>query len=292
MSRRQTYQFAKGTTADATRIETSLDEVIALWNGVPDNALARQFVRTKRVFHWAPAQWFNQANGSFNLPFMAFLVNDQSRTPGYVTVGVPRQPYVNAQRVKSIYAGPLINPTFGRSLVSPDVFFTNTYFTLELSWLLPRATVLSRATVLAEANAGLMYDNRWKYGNGSPSRDVTFQVCVDDAFDTNNRKRLRQEALIYTQPSNIYDNLPGDGVSPPPDTLLPPIGSLSSQSWVGKVVDCSPLVALPEQARVRTQLTIPCYGDPADASWGDANPWLHNTWTVELELWERVRGGE
>ena len=162
-------------------------------------------------------------------------------------------------------------------------------YTWEVTFKTTRPTMLSSATLFAEYNA--YYLNQWKNGAApapptktpnDPANDFTFQICVDDAWDATNRRKLRQEALVYQTSAQTYENSP-DGAPAWALTTQPVIPeTLAAPTF--KAVTMDPLVLLPELATVRVQVTFPVYSG-YNSTWNTYGPG-GNTWTVHLELWE------
>ena len=266
------YQFAKGLSAAPTRIETALRKLVATFNDVPPDLIARRWTPTHRVARstGTPLQVSNL------LPWM---------TASNVQACTGRQPgdadaVLNDQRAKSTGVPGIVilrNSTAGE------------LYTWEVTFKTTRPTMLSSATLFAEYNA--YYLNQWKNGAApapptktpnDPANDFTFQICVDDAWDATNRRKLRQEALVYQTSAQTYENSP-NGVAAwvlSPQPVIPE--TLSSPTF--KAVTMDPLVLLPELATVRVQVTFPVYSG-YNSTWNTYGPG-GNTWTVHLELWE------
>lgn len=254
-------QFGPNLTLDGTRIEQNAKELAALFSDVPADLVSRRWSAQHVVGHFAPSS--NAAASS--LPFL-----------GYAN-GLTAQ---NPSRVKSCKVVGIDNVNVG----GQDLL------TWELALYLSRPTILSSLTLAAAYDA--TFANDWTYGaaapppfaNGDPSQDFTLQACVDDGWDWENRRKLRQELLVWQVPADAFRltvpaALPGDNLAPSYPTGLAP---------QAHVVAANPIVLLPQNSRLRFQLTVPVYANPAASSWG-ARPWQGNIWTLHAEVLEAVR---
>jgi hypothetical protein len=268
------HQFAPGNTADFTRVEQALLKLADTFNDVPPEFVQRRWSHNSLVWGYSPP---NDATPN-SLPFLRCL---NSSTSFSVLEPPTAADIKNLQRVKSCYV-PDILPNNG----SQDLF------TWEVSWCCAKPTILSGLSLAAEAVfSGLAvtpYSNFWLYGPaapapGEPVDDFTVQVCVDDGFDLMNRKRLRQEALVYNTKASAFHFYPTNALPPALDTMQP--AHPSGEAWDGAVVDIEQLVLIPAGARVRALITIPLYNDALYAQWG-ATPYALNVWSCTAQIWE------
>lgn len=267
------YQFAPGLTADGTRIETALRKIVELYNDIPPSLVERRWFPTHRVWHHAPGYHWTGALAEYTkMPWMDALngisacASKQPADPAAIQ---------NVERVKSC-AVP--------GIVLSETMSTQGLLTWEVSFHTTAPTILSCATWFAEFFDAPDKNNWTVIATGEPLADVTFQVCVDDGWDLDSRKKLRQEALVYRVPSNVWDNTEFPGVASP-WTGLPVVTSIMTF----KAVTLDQFVLIPEYSRVRIQCTIPVY-DGWLTTWGSGNePANKNLWTVHLEMWEPTR---
>ena len=252
-------QFGVNLTLDGTRIEQNVRKLTDLFNDVPAGLAKRRWATQHVVGHFSPPM---DPAASLGVPFMDY--ENVSTSP-------------NVARVKSCKVVG-IDPPFGVN--------TNLY-TWELSLRMSRPTILACLTLVAEYNAD--FPNDWVYGIAPPpgfiagqaTQDFTLQACVDDGWDLENRRKLRQETLVWQTPSSAFRlTVPA---TLPADTLLPV--RPNAFALQAHVVTAKPLVLLPQDARVRFQFTIPQYTDPTASSWGQY-PWRGNVWTLHAEVLE------
>lgn len=270
------HQFAPGNTADFTRIEQALLKLTDTFNDVPPEFVQRRWSHNSLVWGYSPP---NDALPN-ELPFMRCLNSNTAFAP----IEPPTMADIkNLQRVKSCYV-PAIAPNGG----SQDLL------TWEVSWTCARPTIVAGFTVAAEARFSALattpYNNFWVYGAGAPAplpgtpvTDYTVQVCIDDGFDLTNRKRLRQEMLVYNTRADAFHFYPAAALPGGLDTMQP--AHPSGTAWDGTLIDVEQLVMVPAGARVRAMLTIPLYNDALYAQWG-ANPQAFNVWTCTAQVWE------
>lgn len=269
------YQFAPGLTADGTRIETALRKIVELYNDVPPDLILRRWFPTHRVWHHAPGyHWTGLAAEYTRMPFM------DARNGTYACASkepATESAIQNVERVKSCAVPGIV--------VAEATVSTQNLLTWEVAFHTTAPTILSAATLFAEFDYGSVSKNDWRTDPGGvPTADVTFQVCVDDGWDLDNRKKLRQEALAYSIPSDTWDNTYAP-MTPSPLTGLP--NFLTTMTF--KAVTLNQLVLIAEYSRVRIQCTIPVY-PAATTTWGTGNePPNKNLWTVHLEMWEPTR---
>lgn len=287
-NRRLPSQWTDGNTIDATRIEACLQQLIEDFNDVPADCVGRRWSPSWPVWGMAPA----------NLPFVspfAFSWARSRRLPFlsavnsvYNSAVFLQQPpsYTNPQRVKSCGV-PTIDPTLAADDLTGDLL------TWEVSWVCNRPTLIGSLAVLAEWQSGGPYQNDWVYGaafpvlppglaNGDATTDFTLQCCVDDAWDVQNRRKLRQESLIFKMRSDAFQFFGQGGA----DTILP-ARPVSNGSFAGFAVRSNPLILVPTGGRVRMQWTVPLYkdADSLDVSTWGPNPMAKNLWSLACQLW-------
>lgn len=266
------HQFAPGNTADFTRVEQALLKLTDAFNDVPPEFVQRRWSHNSLVWGYSPP---NDAAPN-ELPFLRCL-NDAT---SFSVLEPPTTADIkNLQRVKSCYV-PTIAPNGG----SQDLF------TWEVSWACAKPTIIGGFTLAAEAVvsplAATPYSNYWLLGAGAPPPpvdDYTVQVCVDDGFDLMNRKRLRQEALVYNMKSSAFQFFPTAAVPNGLDTMAP--AHPSDMPWDGILVDIEQLILVPAGGRVRAMFTIPLYNPANYAQWG-ATPYALNVWSCTAQVWE------
>lgn len=265
------YQFGKGNTADFTRVEKSLLALVDNFNDLPPDLMRRRWSPSWATWGYAP-DWTVMPE---LLPFMRCLNNVTARA-----VLQPPTTFTNPERVKSCDA-PGITPNG----TDQDLL------TWEVAWVASRPIIIAAVAVFAESN-GSHYNNNWVYGarhpdgftEGSGTEDYTLQVCVDDGWDMENRKKLRQESLIYQTPSNDFEFFPSAAVVP--DTASPahPVGVFQ-----GFGVHAETYVLVPAGGRVRVQWTIPKYAAANKSSWSKDTPQAFNVWNLCAQIWEATQ---
>lgn len=261
------HQFAPGNTADFTRVEQALRKVVDLFNEVPPSVVERRWSHSSLVWGYSPG---NEA-APLSLPWLRY----QNSSTALAALEPPQlEDITNPQRVKSCGV-----PTIFPNNSSQDLF------TWEVAWSFERPTIIAALTLSAQydASVGSPYDNNWVVGAGpNPVEDFTLQLCVDDAWDLENRRKLKQEALVYNFRADAFDFNPVGGV-PLADIILPQMPT--ALQWDGKQIDLAPLVLVPAGGRVRVQFTIPLYSAPATTSWG-TYPFAGNVWNFCAQVWE------
>lgn len=268
------HQFAPGNTADFTRVEQALLKLTDTFNDVPPEFVQRRWSHNTLVWGYSPP---NDVAPN-ELPFLRCINSPTS----FSALQPPTTADIkNLQRVKSCYV-PAIMPNNG----SQDLM------TWEVSWSNAKPTILSGLSLAAEAVFSALavtpYSNFWLFGAASPAPgtpvdDFTVQVCVDDGFDLMNRKRLRQEALVYNTKASAFYFYPTNALPAGLDTMQP--AHPSGEAWDGAVVDIEQLVLIPAGARVRVLVTIPLYNNVNYAQWG-ASPQAGNVWSCTAQIWE------
>lgn len=261
------YQFGPGVTLDGTRIEQSLRDLVALYNDVPADLVSRRWSCSPMVWGFSPTQTMS------TVPFLSELNFPAPATPDPVTAAQIKNPY----RVKST-AFP------GQTTADDSLIMEVTFSPL-------RPVIIGGLTLLAERKSTGAFTNIWEYGAappdgknpGDPCEDVTLQVCVSDGWDIENRKKLRQEALLYKTRSdaflaNIAVTVPGASTILP--TLLP---------WDGFALDVTPVVLVPAGARVHFIVTIPIYFSATASTWPVDLPWRGNAWNLHAQIFEATR---
>ena len=263
-------QFAGGNTLDGTRIEHALQDLAAKFNAVPADLVGRRWSPSQMVWGLTPSlrsdpvllQWLDG-------------INDTS-LPGAATLQPPTS-FQNVQRVKSCGLDSVGEMSdFGQQC-------------MEVTFATAEPTIIGSMAVLAEVQAD--YPNDWTYGVAPPpghiagefTNDFTLQVTVADAWDLENRKKLRQESLLYRLPSNAFLF---SAAAIPADTGLPahPLGLMFN----GRALLPSPLVLVPAGSRVVLQWTLPAYAFPDRASWPPAAA-QGNVWSLCAQVWRATR---
>tara|TARA_R110000868_G_scaffold34404_12_gene124287 strand:+ start:1023 stop:1874 length:852 start_codon:yes stop_codon:yes gene_type:complete len=272
------WQFAPGLDCSATRVEHALLELVALYNDVPADLVNRRWSPSYPSWHVSPEVTATPRT----LPFMSAVNNTATGTSSVATNAFST--FQNPYRAKSNAVPSLV----------PGITYNSTdLLTWEVSLSCSRPTIIGSVWCMAERQATGAYTNNWIYGAvpppdkvvGAPTTDFTMQACVSDGWDLENRKKLRQEALVWRMRSDAFAFSRSAGVAA--DTIVPahPIGLFR-----GFGVAACPLVLVPAQGRVRVQFTIPRYGIDAASSdllstWG-FYPNGKNVWTLGLQMWE------
>lgn len=268
-------QFAPGCTLDGTRIERALRGLVDQFNEVPAAMLGRRWSPSTLAFGLTPSKRFSPRLFQWQQ-----AVNDATLAGSSLQ---PPTAFQNPQRVKSSNVPAIDTQTPGQYLA-----------TWETSFATPEPAILGGVSVFAEmqqAGASPRYTNYWQYGaaapapyvNGDPSDDFTFQAAISDGWDIENRRKLRQELLLYNMRSDAFWFY--RSAVAVADTLTPP-HPLSA--FRGRALVPAPLVLLPAGARVFIQLTLPRYSNPAAADWG-AEPAGGNVWSMAAQLWRATR---
>jgi hypothetical protein len=274
-------QFAPGIVATGTQIEQNLLELARLFDDVPPDLVQRRWSPSTLCWGYTPPQLAVATTDNANLPWLA--ARNQ-------VVSAALQPVLAAQ---------VTNEWRAKSNV---VQFSNTVraslLTWEVSMLATHPLIIGAFTCMAEFQATGPYTNGWTYGavpptgkiNGQATEDFTLQVALSDAWDLENRKKLRQESLIYQLPSSAFrftrEARPAAGY-----TMLPawPLAA-ADQMYQAHAVVAAPLVLVPAGARIHFQFTIPAYAAANNSSWGLA-PWRGNIWTFSAQCWNPTRRG-
>lgn len=264
------YQFGKGITADFTRVEKALLALTDAYNDVPAGLVQRRWSPSWLSWGYAP-DWTVLPE---KLPYMRCLNNTSA-----ASAKQPPTTYTNPERVKSCDA-PGITPNG----TDQDLL------TWEISWVASRPTIIAAVAVFAECN-GTHYNNDWVYGAAPPSgfvtgagtEDFTLQLCVDDGWCMEDRRKLRQESLIYQSESTAFtfckSIAPVDTASPPH-----PVGA-----FMGQGVHAETYVLVPAGGRVRVQWTIPKYAGATKTSWDVNTPQAYNVWNLCAQVWEATQ---
>lgn len=267
------HQFAPGSTLDGTRIEQALQALVALYNDVPPALVLRRWSQSSMVWGLSPSlstyhsdyQWLDG-------------INDANYAPSNLEIPTS---YTNKERAKSTNIQPLTD-----WLAGPVVLFANT---MEVTFATSTPIIIGNFAVLAEVDAAMPYGytNPWEYGvapptgknPGDPSDDFTLQVCVSDGWDIENRRKLRQESLVYNMRSDAFRFDPS-GVGAV-DTIQPahPFGVFD-----GFAVMAGPLILVPAGARVVMQWSLPRYDTSTASGWG-LTPAKNNAWSLCAQVW-------
>lgn len=274
-NRLTTYQFAPGNTVDGTRIEQAVRELCSRFEDVPPDCVERRWSCSSHVWGHSPPVYeagpAPPANTSHSLPFLSETHVASTLQPPAAT------DYTNPSRIKSI-------GNTGRQR-----------YMLETTTVASHPMVIGSLAVFAEASPAALpttgYKNPWEVvATGDPTYDFSLQVCVQDAWDLENRRKLRQEALVYDFASDAFDFHPsGTALGAGLDTVLPPMNGV----FEGKAVSVAPLILVPAGARVAFQWIIPRdNGILGNTTWG-LYPWQMNVWNLCAQLWcPTTRGGK
>ena len=253
------HQFAPGNTADGTRIEAAVRALCEKFEDFPAEFVARRWSMSPLVWGFTPPIYdagVPEYDAVHSLPFLPVgpLVMAGLETPADADIE-------NEYRNKS-----LANITVDR-------------YAMEVTLLASRPLIIGSLTVLAEAVAGGSYTNNWV---AATEGVFSLQVCVSDAWDLENRKKLRQEALIYeTAPSRWGFDPSGLGPGADPVSPVSPWAPFD-----GKGVTAQPMILVPAGGRVVFQWIIPVN----NGSWGDY-PWQTNVWNLCAQVWSPMRRG-
>lgn len=264
------YQFGDGNTVDATRIETAFEKLVELYNDVPADLIRRRWTPSEMIWGINPFDLNEVGSYTGNPYFIPFLRS--YNTVNWQDTVQPVESYQNPQRVKSARFDGVLNPP------------NSDLLTWEVSFAPSRPVIIGYLAVFAEYQATGPYTNDWDLFTGG--KGFTLQVTVDDAWDVENRKKLRQESLIYNTESGAFRFNPSD--IKPTDTMQPPspLAAATDRAFNGFAVVADPIVLIPAKARVRFQWTIPLSVVPN--SWGEY-PNQGNLWSLCAQVWEATR---
>lgn len=220
-------------------------------------------------------------NTNYKLPWLDEINSDAGSLvqPPTAALGFPLS---NVWRAKSTVVPIASSP--------PSVFRT---LMMEVTLLASHPMIIGDFTVMAELNnGGTAFRNPWRYGAAppagktalGPADDFTLQVCISDAWDLENRKKLRQESLIYQMRSDAFA-FSASGAGGALDVILPthPQGAFN-----GFAVAAMPLILVPAGGRVLFQWSIPVYTTVDEATWGPS-PWAGNAWNLSTRVWSPTR---
>lgn len=266
------HQFAPGVTLDGTRIEQALIALVDQFNDVPPDCVQKRWSPSWMVWGLSP----EKTAAPRNLPFLVGLNHPAFGSSSLEAVTSTSNPY----RAKSAHLAP--TGDIGR--------------VLEVSFVSSKPVIIGGLCVMAEAEtSGGPYQNRWKYGatppagkvTGDPTDDFTLQATVSDGWDLENRKKLRQEALVCRRPSSAFLFSPVAESVAVVDSILPPrpLTGGVQEPFRGFAVSVSPLILVPRQGRVRFQFTIPGYPNADASTWG-AYPANGNAWSLAACIYE------
>ncbi len=242
-------QFAQGVTLDGSRIGATRDRLIELLNTLPPDLVAARWCPTHIAQSFLPSQKSGGApTGS--LPFMPWLNDNNRKCPLAGQVPTNAQLAQNTQRAKSVAV--------------PFPVTTANLYIWETSFFVERPSILAALTLFAE-DVQDPYLNKWLYGTSPPTGksagqatdDVSLQICVDDLYQSSDRKRLKQEAVLfnYDTAQMLFNTQDCSAIS---DTAKPGLAG-TTKVFNGKAIRLTPYILLPEYSRVRIQLTIPNY---------------------------------
>lgn len=277
------HQFGPGVTLDGTRIEHALRDLVALYNDVPADLVLRRWSPSTLVWGMTPP------STSIVVPWMS----EHNGSAGLSTYERPdAEDIQNPYRVKSTR----------HAVVSPNESNSQVF---DVTFAAVHPVVIGAFTVMAEWQKVGPYQNNWTYGavpptgkaNGDPTEDFTLQVCVSDAWDIENRKKLRQESLVYRIRSDAFLNqiisVAAGVTGMPPHGLLPTHPQLDGAgnpvAFSGFAVANAHPVLVPSGARVHFILTIPKYGAANTSSWSHTMPQIGNVWSLSATCWEATR---
>jgi len=253
-------QFAAGTDISGTRIEQALAALVGVYNDVPADLVKRRWCPSHISAGYSPSQEIGVTTPR-QLPWLDGL--------GISAVLQPPATFPPQQRVKSC---------------AVEGLTVSSLYTWEIAFGNARPVIVTSLSMFAEALATGPFDNPWQdIGPVAPADDFTFQMAVDDAWDIENRRKLKQEMLLWKMRSDAFafnpstQPLPADTIQPPH-----PVGV-----WDGHCLTPTPLVLLPPYARSRVQMTIPMY-NPGVSTWG-SRPWKGNAWSLHVEVLEPTR---
>lgn len=264
-------QFAAGLDISGTRIEQGLAKLVEVYNDVPADLVKRRWCPSHVVAGYSPS------NAAFprSLPWMGDF-NDGSF---FSTLETPNT-LTNPRRVKSY-----------------DVPQTRDGFRLiwEIAFANSRPVILSALSMFAEWQATGPYVNDWTYGAipptippglmpGDPTTDFTFGLGVDDAWDIDNRRKLKQEVLLWRMRSDAFFSDPLSNGAANDMQPVHPIGT-----WQAQALCPTPLVLLPAYSRARVQMVLPTYIAANRSSWPYQTEWNGNVWTMHAEILEPTR---
>lgn len=260
------HQFGAGNTADGTRIEQALATLVSLYNDVPPSLIQRR---------WSPSHMVWGLTPSSAAAAAQFMNTDNTAGPSITPT--------NPQRVKS-------NAVFVNT--SNPAGYYDGFLNMEVTFSTSSPVIIGSAGVLAELQPAGPYNNEWLFGATPPtgytpaqaSHEFTFQVCVSDGWDMENRKKLRQESLVYNLPASAFKFSPASTAAVV-DTLVPahPEGVFN-----GYAITPMPLILVPGGARVVFQWTIP---KPLAAGVSSffTKPTQRNVWNLFAQVWRPTR---
>lgn len=266
-NRLTTYQFGPGITLDGTRVEQSLRDLVTLYNDLPADLISRRWSCSPMVWGFSPTQTWD------TVPFLSEL---------NVAGGTTLDP-VTAAQIKNLYRV--------KSTAFPGQTGGDNSLIMEVSFSPLRPVIIGGLTLLAERKSTGAFTNVWEYGAappdgknpGDPCEDVTLQVCVSDGWDIENRKKLRQESLLYkTRSDAFFANIPGS--VPMASTIVPTL-----LPWDGFALDVMPVVLVPAGARVHFIVTIPKYATAGASTWNRDRPWIGNAFNLHAQVFEATR---
>lgn len=261
-----TYNFSQGNTADATRIEQALIETMLLCDDVPADLVQRRWSPSHLVWGFSPPQLVGAPSAP--LPFLSNFVGVTPVTPQMT----------NSFRNKSNNA--------------PGLAAIN-LLTWEVSAIFSRPVIIGALTVFAEnSDRNNGPHNPWIYGatnpggfpNLSPTQDFSLQACVSDGWDLENRKKLRQESLVYNMRSDAFlfsSRIPTGAPTGQPKPAY-------NSKWNGFAVLAGGLVLVPAGARVFFQWTIPQYNLATDSTW-PLDPRTGNVWSLCAQVYSATQ---
>jgi len=266
------HQFAPGSTIDGTRIEQALQALVALYNDVPPALVLRRWSQSSMVWGLSPSLKFDGFDPQF-------LSRDNSERASTLE---PPTTFRNEQRAKST----VVQPTDWSAL--PVVVDTRT---MEVTFATSTPIIIGALALMAEVQTlgAIEYNKVWEYGAapppgknpGDPSDDFTLQVCVSDGWDIENRKKLRQESLVYNMRSDAFKFDPSGTGAATVDNIDP---AHPSGVFDGYAVIPAPLILVPAGARVVIQWTLPIWSAETASNWSNI-PAQRNVWNVCAQVW-------
>ena len=261
-------------TLDGTRIEQALLDLVGKFNDVPPNLVRRRWSQSAMVWGLSPGAGYSPA------PYQWLSSDNDSSS--FSTFEPPTATQIrNYQRAKSTRLSEPVD------LGSPKLDATPT---MEVTFATSSPLVIGALTLFAEVQTAgvVVYTNPWEYGalpppgrvNGESGDDFTLQVCVSDGWDIENRKKLRQEALIYNMVAESMQFNPAGVV--PADTIIPahPCGIYN-----GFALTMTPPVLVPAGARVVFQMSIPKYDTNTASTWYPPEGAMRNVWSLHAQIW-------
>ena len=266
-------QFAAGLDISGTRIEQGLAKLVEVYNDVPADLVKRRWCPSHVVAGYSPS------NAAFprSLPWMPDL---NAIGGGFSSTLEPPTAITNPKRAKSYEVA-----TISEGNMSIwEIAFANS-----------RPVILSALSMFAEWQATGPYVNDWTYGAipptippglmpGDPTTDFTFGLGVDDAWDIDNRRKLKQEVLLWRMRSDAFFSDPLSNGAANDMQPVHPIGT-----WQAQALCPTPLVLLPAYSRARVQMVLPTYIAANRSSWPYQTEWNGNVWTMHAEILEPTR---